>query len=226
MSLALRHKKKCLSAVAEQQNRASKEANLPATLSQKAKDSHDRVVTDLELEHDLELLSERDNVVEKIALKRELLPKYLPRVRAYIESGAHYPNLLLVWCVIWLLDVEDIEQALELANFAIKQQQQNPARFKRDFPTYVAETLHDWAEREYKAQRSPHPYYSEVLEAVDSQRWPVSNIIVLGKLYKLAGIICDQQEDLAKAVHWYEKAMEVNDKAGVKTRLEIARKKL
>lgn len=226
MSLALRHKKKCLTAAIQKKNNESHTVNISATPGQKSQANHHRVVVENELAHDLELLSERDSIAEKIALKRELVPKYLPRVRAYIEGGANRPNALMVWCVIWLLDIEDIEQALELANFAIKQQQQAPSRFKRDLPTYVAETLHDWAEREYKAQRSPHPYYSEVLEAVDSQRWPVSNIIVLGKLYKLAGLVCDQQEDFAKAVHWYEKATEVNDKAGVKTRLDVARNKL
>ncbi|WP_226648151.1 phage terminase small subunit [Microbulbifer variabilis] len=225
MSLALRHKKRCLAAAVHLLETEA-EAVETETPGQKMKTNHDRVVVESELEHDLKLLSERENIAEKIALKKQLLPKYLPRVRDFMESGANYPYPLLVWCVIWLLDVEDIEQALELANFAIDQQQKMPERFKRDLPTYTAEELHDWAEREYKKQRSPHPYFEEVLKAVETQRWPVVNVIVLGKLYKLAGLICDQQEDFARAVHWYERAQEVNDKAGVKTRLEMARKKL
>ncbi|WP_299945938.1 phage terminase small subunit [uncultured Microbulbifer sp.] len=188
--------------------------------------SPDRTVIEAALQADLQLLSERANVQEKIALKRQLLPKYLPHIQDYRESGAQYPNPLLVYCLIWLLDVEDIEQALELAALAIAQQQQLPARFNRDLPTFVAETLHDWAERQYMANRSASPYYEQVLENVEQGIWPVTQIIVLGKLYKLAGLICDQQEDFARAVHWYEKATAANDKAGVKTRLESARKKL
>ncbi|WP_445357293.1 phage terminase small subunit [Microbulbifer sp. ANSA002] len=226
MSLALRHKKKCL-AIAQSKISAEVAAEQTSEVAtQSNRDEYARELSEQSLEHDLKLLSERTDIAEKIDFKRALLPKYLPRVRQYMESGAHYQNPILVHCVIWLIDVGDIEQALALANHAIEQQQSMPERFKRDLPTYVAEELHDWAEREYKAQRSPFPYFSEVVEAVQSQRWPVINIIVLGKLYKLAGLLYDQEEDFAKAVHWYEKAEQVNDKAGVKTRLEMARKRL
>ncbi|MFS1525811.1 phage terminase small subunit [Microbulbifer sp. 2304DJ12-6] len=209
--------------------RAAAQASAAApTVSAQSDVAHspDRSVIAAALEADLQLLSERANVQEKIALKRQLLPKYLPHVKVYRESGAQYPNPLLVSCLIWLLDVEDIEQALELAALAIAQQQQLPARFNRDLSTFVAETLHDWAERQYMANRSASPYFEQVLENVEQGTWPVTQIIVLGKLYKLAGLICDQQEDFARAVHWYEKATAANDKAGVKTRLESARKKL
>ncbi|WP_299580903.1 phage terminase small subunit [uncultured Microbulbifer sp.] len=226
MSLALRHKKKCLAALKKQQVSEVTVETAAVTTSSEDKDDYVRGLVESNLENDLQLLSERKEISEKIALKRELLPRYLPHAHKYMASGAKYPNLVLVQCVIWLIDVGDIEQALMLANYAIEQQQSMPERFKRDLPTYVAEELHDWAEREYKAQRSPFPYFSEVLDAVQSDRWPIFNKIVLGKLYRMAGLLYDQEEDFAKAVHWYEKAEQVNDKAGVKTRLEMARKKL
>ncbi|WP_444894922.1 phage terminase small subunit [Microbulbifer sp. SSSA005] len=226
MSLALRHKKKCLAALKNQQASEVVVEITAAATSPTDKDEYTRNLLEETLESDLQLLSERKEIAEKIALKRALLPRYLPHAHKYMASGAKYPNLILVQCVIWLIDIEDIEQALTLANYAIEQQQSMPERFKRDLPTYVAEELHDWAEREYKAPRSPFPYFSEVLDAVQSQRWPVASIIVLGKIYKLAGLLYDQEEDFAKAVHWYEKAEQVNDKAGVKTRLEQARKRL
>ncbi|WP_299594328.1 phage terminase small subunit [uncultured Microbulbifer sp.] len=220
MSIALRHKAKCLAAAERQQITESKAAEAPKTPVQKSKANHDRTIVETQLERDLELLSERDNVAEKIALKRQLLPNYLPQVDAYLEAGMQHPNPLLVWCLIWLIDVEDIEQALKLANIAIEQQQLMPERFKRDLPTYVAEALHDWAERQYKDQKSADPYFSEVVDAVHSERWPVAQIIVQGKLYKLAGLFAERNGETEKAVQWFERAMEANPRAGVKTRLE------
>jgi len=227
MSIALRHKAKCLAAAASLVQQAEKEtAKAPKTPVQKSKANHDRTIVETQLERDLELLSERDSVTEKIALKRQLLPNYLPQVDAYLEAGMQHPNPLLVWCLIWLIDVEDIEQALKLAYIAIEQQQLMPERFKRDLPTYVAEALHDWAERQYKDQKSADPYFSEVVKAVDSEHWPVGQIIVQGKLYKLAGLFAERNGELDEAVRWFERAMEANPKAGVKTRLEKLKAKL
>ncbi|MFC6924286.1 phage terminase small subunit [Microbulbifer taiwanensis] len=187
----------------------------------------DRAVIETALEADLQLLSERSDVKEKIELKRRLLPKYLPHVKTYREAGEHYPNELLVYCVIWLLDVEDIEPALELADFAIEQQQHLPERFKRDLPTWVAETVHDWAERQYKANQSASPYFEQVLEAVESERWLVTNVIVRTKLYRLAALYAERNSELESAAQWLEKAQAVNpEKAGVKTWLNKLRAKL
>ncbi|MCX2834466.1 phage terminase small subunit [Microbulbifer thermotolerans] len=192
-----------------------------AEMAASVPENSDRAVIEAALEADLHLLSERTDVAEKIALKRQLLPKYLPHVQAYRESGAHYPNPLLVYCLIWLLDVEDIEPALELAEFAIAQQQQLPARFKRDLPTWVVETVHDWAERQYKAQQSATPYLEQVVEAVQAERWIVTQPIVLNKLYKLAGLYAERNGDIDAAVHWYQLCEQVNPgKSGVKTRLQ------
>ncbi|WKD48346.1 phage terminase small subunit [Microbulbifer spongiae] len=189
--------------------------------------SPDRSVIAAALQADLQLLSERANVQEKIALKRHLLPKYLPHVKGYRESGAQYPNPLLVYCLVWLLDVEDIEQALELAALAIAQQQQLPARFNRDLPTFVAETLHDWAERQYMAKRSASPYFEQVLENVEQELWPVTHIIVRTKLYRLAAMFAERNDAPKAAVQWLEKAQAVNpEKAGVKTWLGKLKRQL
>lgn len=207
----------------QQRKRAKAEAkklgqeNTAARVSPPAGDA---AVIDAALQADLSLLSERTDVKEKIALKRQLLPKYLPYVQAYRAAGEHYPNPLLVYCLVWLLDVEDIEAALDLAHFAIEQQQHLPERFNRDLPTFVAETVHDWAERQYKAQQSASPYLDQVLESVYSDRWPIGNIIVRGKLFKLAGLFADRNGDIKAAMNWYERALEANEKAGVKTRLK------
>lgn len=192
-----------------------------STAAQVAPLAGDAAVIDAALQADLQLLSEHTDVKEKVALKRQLLPKYLPYVQAYREAGEHYPNPLLVYCLVWLLDVEDIEAALDLAGFAIEQQQHLPERFNRDLTTFVVETLHDWAERQYKAEQSAEPYLGQVLAAVRDERWIVTQPIVLNKLYKIAGLFAERNGDTDAAVHWFQLCEEVNPgKSGIKTRLQ------
>ncbi|WHI45029.1 phage terminase small subunit [Microbulbifer sp. VAAF005] len=185
-------------------------------------------VIEVSLDRDLELLKERTNIADKVDLKRQLLPKYLPFVKKYRESGEHYKNLVLVYCTLWAMDVEDIELALDLAKFAVEQQQKLPHYFKSDdLQTFVAESLHDWALKQYKNNTTASPYFDEVLELVTNNSWPIINTIVLGKLYKMAGLFAEKAGDQESAFKWYHSAEEANPrKAGVKTRLEALAKKL
>lgn len=226
MSFALRHKQRCL-AQAQQQALPSealaaqpKAAPAATTSAARAKNRYDQTVTERQLERDLARLAETPDVSEKIALKKTLLPQYLTQVQAYRDRGAKHPNPLLVYCVIWLLDVEEIEQALALAECAIGQQQKMPAGFKRDLPTFVTETVHDWAQQQYQSHRSASPYFDQVVEAVHSERWLVAQIIVQSKIYKLMGQFAERGGALTTALHWYQHAQTVNDKAGVKSRID------
>ncbi|NIB44782.1 terminase [Pseudomaricurvus alkylphenolicus] len=179
------------------------------------------------LEQDLDRLSTRKKVEEKIALKRdELLPKYVPKVMAYLESGALHSNPLLVWCAIWAIDADDLEVALPLCDAAIEQQQNAPAHFKRDLPTYFTEAISDWAERQYKAGQSASPYIDEVCQRVTSNTWPVAQVIARGKPFRIAGMIAEQHGELPEALAFYRQAQEENERAGVKTRLDKLAAKL
>ncbi|MCO1337036.1 phage terminase small subunit, partial [Microbulbifer sp. OS29] len=92
--------------------------------------SESREVIAASLDRDLELLKKRSSIVEKADLKKQLLTKYLPLIKEYRESSQKYENLVLVYCTIWAMDVEDIELALDLAKFAVEQQQKLPHYFK------------------------------------------------------------------------------------------------
>jgi len=235
-SIALRHKQKCLEAHATKQAGEVEQETAPQTATavqssspvSSAKSKHQQEVALTELQNDLERLSDLEDVADKVALKKnELLPKYLPIVQAYRDSGADYPNELLVRVVIWLIDAEDIETAVELAGFAIAQQQHMPGNFKRDLPTYVVEEITAWSERQYKAKASASPYLDDVAKLVMADFWIVNQPIVLNKLYKLLGLYaeCDNQEEQALA--WFEKCEEVNpDKSGVKTKIKVLKAKL
>lgn len=221
MSLAMKHKRRALA-------KASAEAareNRPAPAAMPA--SHDNTVVAATLERDLDRLSAIDDVAKKIELKRnELLPKYLPMVQAYLEAGEQYSNPLLVRCAIWALDVQDMETAMPLIDACIQQQQLAPAHFKRDLPTFFAETIADWAEQQLRAGNSASPYIDAVCGYLANDFWPCTNDIVRGKVFKVAGQLAEAQGDDAEALAYYQQAQRENKRAGCKTRIEKLQQKL
>lgn len=222
MSLTMKHKKACLEKAAREKAKAAG-APAPAQLAapDKAPNGNDIKVALASLDMDLDRLSDLESVEDKIALKRdELLPKYLPFLDASLEADQAYSNPLLVRCAIWAFDVEDLETAMRLAEACVAQQQLAPEHFKRDLPTFFAETVADWAERQLKAKQSGSPWIDQVCEHLKLGTWPTTNDIVRGKVFKIAGQLAEQNGDLAEALAHYERAQEENDKAGCKTRIE------
>ena len=232
MNIALLNKQKKLAKFMQKtaQEKHAKEQNvfkgIGKNASTKNTSRHRDNVSAQELKNDLERLSEIDEIPEKIDYKKTaLIPKYMDIVKAYRESGERHTNEMLVYLIIWLIDVELIEEAIELADFAIEQGQSMPERFKRDLPTYVAEEICTWAERQHKAGLSASPYLDHVAERLIKNVWPVGQKIVLNKVYKLMGLYAEQNTEWSQAVHWFEHCVACNPEGhGVKTKLATAKK--
>jgi tetratricopeptide (TPR) repeat protein len=222
MSLALMHKQRVL----EQGPVASTEVYTPATaLAGPANAQKHLALMTTALAEDCARLSDLNNMADRQRLKREeLLPKYLDYVQRYRDSGLNHPNPVLMQVLVWLFDTEQFEHALELADFAMQQGQALPERFKRDIPTFVADTVIEWAETEHEAKRSPEPYLSLLLPRVNGE-WRLYERIP-ARYHKLLGIIAMEQEQWAEAIARFERAAELYPGIGVKTRHEDATKAL
>ena len=174
---------------------------------------------------DLERISAINSREARQQLKRdELLPKYQEYVRRYRDSGLSFQNSVLVYVLVWLFDIADFEQGLELADFAMSQGQKLPERFNRDIPTFVADEVIEWAEAEYKAGRSPEPYVSNLLPRVDGE-WSLFERIP-ARYHKQLGILAMDRKDWVEAIARFERAEALYDGIGVGTRLSGARKAL
>lgn len=228
-SIALKHKRARL-ALAERQGEQAPAMDLPVPTTSGTFSAPPFVppqeLIEASLSQDLEALSAIDDLVRKNELKDTLLPKYMPFVNQYLESGARFPNPVLVRCAIWAIDTDDLETGLKLATVAIEQQQLAPASFNRDLPTFFAESITEWAERQVKAGQSGNPYIETVVQALASGAWPVVNTIVRGKAAKVAGLNAELNGELENALAFFERAQEENESAGCKTRIEQLRKKL
>jgi hypothetical protein len=228
MSLALAHKRRVKAEGPAAAARAGAEAvvysSATALSSPANAKKHLKLMEDA-LAQDLERVSAINSRELRQQLKRdELLPKYLDYVQRYRDSGLSFPNSVVMQVLVWLFDTVQFEAGLDLANFAMEQNQPMPERFKRDVPTFVADAVIEWAEAEQKAGRSPEPYVSDLLPRVDGD-WELTEQIP-AKYHKLLGIRALDAREWAKAITHFERATQLHDGIGVGTRLEGARKAL
>lgn len=228
MSLALAHKRRVQAEGPAAAARAGAEAvvySSATALSSPANGKKHLKLMEDALAQDLERVSAINSRELRQQLKRdELLPKYLDYVQRYRDSGLSFPNSVVMQVLVWLFDTVQFEAGLDLANFAMEQNQPMPERFKRDVPTFVADAVIEWAEAEQKAGRSPEPYVSDLLPRVDGE-WELTEQIP-AKYHKLLGIRALDAREWTKAIAHFERATELHAAAGVGTRLEGARKAL
>jgi len=142
----------------------------------------------LALNEDLERVRSQPTIADRIEMKRnDLLPRWMPTVREYIDGGKNYRNPVFAWCVIWLFDVGDFEQALDLADIAISQGQPTPDDIKSTFPAFVADTVLAWSEETLARGESIEPYFSRTFEKV-TEHWRLHEEIT-AKWFKFAGLM-------------------------------------
>lgn len=229
MSLALAHKRRVLAMGAAAVESAAATAALPYSaseaLSSPANARKHLALQEAALDQDLQRLSDLKVTSAKQELKRsELLPKYMPYVQRYRESGLNLPNRVLVTVMIWLFDTAQFDAGHELAQFAMDQGQDMPERFKRDIPTFVADAVVEWAFAQHGAGRSPEPYLSDLLPRVDGE-WALPEQIP-SKYHKLLGMRAMLDEQWDTALFHLERSTELYAKAGNGERIKQCRKAL
>lgn len=139
------------------------------------------------LESDIARLRSQPTTRDRVDMKRrELLPRWLPTVQAYLDSGETYQHPIFSYCVIWLFDVEEFDQGLEWADIAIAQGQRTPDNIKRSFAAFVADTMLEWAELAASSGQSIEPYFSRTFNNVVNH-WRLHEEIS-AKWFKFAGL--------------------------------------
>lgn len=181
------------------------------------------------LDIDVKKLRSLTRMADRIDMKRdELLPRWEPVAREYVESGKAYPNPILVYCIIWLIDVKRFDTALAWADLAIQQGQEMPPNIKSRMPAFIAANIYDWAEMEAEAGRTVEPYFQQVFDKV-AHHWRLHERIA-SKYYRFAALWLLRDEDgkprassitdvalLEKADRLLAKASELHPKIQVKT---------
>ncbi|MCE9733846.1 phage terminase small subunit [Pectobacterium sp. IFB5596] len=140
------------------------------------------------LENDIERVRNQPTIADRVEMKRrELLPRWLPTVQAYLDSGEVYQHPIFSHCIIWLFDVDEFDQALDWADIAIAQGQRTPDNIKRSFAAFVADAVLEWAELTADSGQSVEPYFSRTFTNV-AQNWRLHEEIN-AKWFKFAGLL-------------------------------------
>ncbi|BFQ93154.1 phage terminase small subunit [Gallibacterium anatis] len=198
-------------------------------------------VLEIALNNDIARIREISSIAERAEYKRDhFLPKWLPFVDEYFQKGERYQNDVLVYCIVYLFDVGNIDHALRLAERAIAENQVMPDRFKSNLPTFVADQVFSWADNLAAVAQSVEPYFSQTFEKV-AQTWRLHEIVT-AKWYKLAASILirtengkvhaasiDDLEALTVALYLLLCAQRIYPKCGVNSlveRVEMRIKKL
>ncbi|EGX5147717.1 terminase [Salmonella enterica] len=139
------------------------------------------------LDIDVKRLRSLTTLADRIDMKsNDLLPKWEPVAREYVESGKAYPNPILVYCIIWLIDVKRFDTALAWADLAIEQGQEMPPNIKSKMPAFIAASIYNWAEMEAEAGRTVEPYFQQVFDKV-ARHWRLHERIA-SKYYRFAAL--------------------------------------
>ena len=193
----------------------------------------------IELEADLKRLKACVRRADKIAHKRDvLLPKWLPVVKDYLaslESSLEnnsevkpYDHPIFAYCTIWLFDISDLSGAISFGLKAIEYGQPMAPGIRRKWPSFIADTVFDWAQTEAEHGNSVEPYFTDVFEHVVNE-WVLPEQVT-AKFYKFAGLALLRSQNgdvtpsrvgdvakLKKADQLLAKAADLHKHAQVKT---------
>ena len=141
----------------------------------------------LSLKQDIEKLLTINQRAERTKIKKtQLLPKWLPIAEQYLADDKVFKNEVFAWCIVWLFDVGQYDQALAWTDIAITQGQETPGNIKRDFAHFAADQIIEWAEQISPTGQSVEPYFSLVFEKIKTQ-WKLNEQLA-AKYYKFAGL--------------------------------------
>ena len=168
------------------------------------------------------------SVGEKIRIMNDdLIPKYLPIVEQYVESGDSYRNLALVEVIIMLMDCGRIPDAMGLVECAMQQKQPMPERFKKtNLPTFIADKVINWTDIRIARDEDYDPEFSHTFEMILEDNWKIPRELT-AKYHKLSGDIDLREDNLEKALEHFTRAMEI-DPFGSRcgTRIDKIKKKM
>lgn len=169
----------------------------------------------------------------KAALKLQLLPEYIPYVEGVLQAGNGAQDDVMTTVMIWRVDVEDYNGALDIADYVLKHKLIMPDRFERTTGCLVAEEI---ATAALKAQKANGSFDLSILhrtvELTDAEDMPDQ---ARAKLYlatgraTLDGITAEepgQPGQIQAGIDLLKRAIELHDGCGGKKDLDSAERLL
>lgn len=90
-------------------------------------------------------LKEIQATEKKVEAKRKLLPEYMEYLDGVLEADAGVQDPVVTTLLVWMLDVGEWLQALQVAEYCLRHGLQLPDRFNRNVPTLLLDEVSDAA---------------------------------------------------------------------------------
>jgi tetratricopeptide (TPR) repeat protein len=159
------------------------------------------------------------SIERKIDVKRaELLPEYVDYVAGALSGGRGAQDDVLTTVMIWRVDAGDFAGALDIARYALAHRMTLPDQYDRPLATAIAEEFAQAALAAFKLGSAfDAGQLAEVMALTESADMHDQ---VRAKLHKALGKAL-QQSDKAAALDHLRRALQLDERAGVKQ--DIAR---
>ena len=91
----------------------------------------------VKMAEDRRRLKQIQSVERKIEIKRQLLPEYQDWIDGALAGGKGGQDDVLATLLVWHIDVDDYDRALQIAEYAVAHKLTLPDQYSRDIPTML-----------------------------------------------------------------------------------------
>ncbi len=167
------------------------------------------------LQQDMAQLSLIESISRKAEVKQGMLPTYQPWVAGVLAKGSGEQDDILMRMLIWHLDVGDIRNALDIAEYAVQHGLVTPDSFKRTTACLIGDEVAAIA-RQTLTDEKPldTPQLLRAQQMLTGQDMPD---VVSARLHKFVGYALRQDGDNVLALANLKTALQLDDNSGVKT---------
>ncbi|SPJ33415.1 phage terminase small subunit [Kushneria phyllosphaerae] len=170
----------------------------------------------------------------KIAKKRELLPQFDDYVAGVLEGGNGAQDVVVMTVMVWRIDTGDLDGALAIAEYAMRHGLDTPDHYERDTASLITEEVAESALRsmDREEEASQHAERAARLSLILARTEALTREAdmhdeIRAKLYKAWGQAARARGNHdAEALEHLRRALELNDRAGVKKDIEKLEREL
>ncbi|PKH63458.1 MULTISPECIES: phage terminase small subunit [unclassified Halomonas] len=176
---------------------------------------------------DYRRLKATQSIERKIEIKREILPNYSEYVAGVLEAGQGAQDDVLMRVMLWRIDAGDLGGAIAIARYALKHGLTPPDQFERGTAAIIAEEVAEQALKQLDLEEADFlTLLAHLIEVEQLTQGADMHDQIRAKLFKALGYALRAAGQLPEAHTSLARALELNDRIGVKKDLERLEREL
>lgn len=168
-------------------------------------------------------LKQIQSMERKADFKRSIFPEYQPWIDGTLQAGTGVQDGVLMQWLVWSIDINDLDYALKIAEYALFHDLVLPERFQRTLATTVVEEFANVAKRARESQKPFElSYLIKANELTADHDMPDE---VKAKLLREMGELEKESEPETALAH-FKRALELDSQISVKVAITKLEKQL